>query len=82
MEINQTPPGRASFWTDQIFFQGSKEEAVAKLIEVIQNPPECGKATINYKTEDSQHLDVIHVQFRRFRRRKPFKEWIRDILRI
>jgi len=77
-------PGESVFWTTgldrnhlEILYFDTLEEAMEELYKVMKNKPDnVEKATVNYKTEDGEFLEIVHVQFFRYEKQKSFGEWI------
>lgn len=78
-ENQETLPGKAIFWTNfskPLCFD-TKKEAVNELIKTISEENDSvHRATVNYKTEDGEYLEVVHVQFYRYKKSQPLSEWL------
>lgn len=77
-------PGESVFWTTglssnrlNILYFDTLDEAMEELFKVMKcKPDNTSKATVNYKTEDGEFLEIIHVQFYRYKKQKSLGEWI------
>lgn len=82
--ITETPPGRAVWWieadgariSDNLQYVSKAKATEVMLRHLLSRP---GRGFVNFKSKDSEFLDVVKVETRRLPRLKGLWWWVRRL---